>query len=161
METMRKLYVVFVLFLLANMLNAQSTNNAIGVRLSAGDGFGQEITFQHGLTDINRVELDLGTLVGNHYYTWNVAGTYQWVWKIGNGFNWFAGVGGKIGTYSWDKNSPKSGGGFMLGALANAGIEYSFPVGIQLGLDYRPEINVASPDNIFGKSLGLSARYQF
>jgi hypothetical protein len=28
----------------------------------------------------------------------------QWVWNIDGGFNWYAGVGGGLGSYSYDNN---------------------------------------------------------
>ena len=159
---MRKLYFVFALILTANLVHAQSTQNAIGLRFGGGEGFGTEISFQHWLSDVNRLELDLGMISGTNYSAWSVAGIYQWVWKIDNGFNWFAGAGGRIGTWSRD-NSYKGndGGGVLLAAAGDVGIEYTFPVGIQLGLDYRPELGLVNHGNAFGNNVALSVRYRF
>ena len=40
---MRKLYFVLGLLLAANLANAQMADNAIGLRLAGGNGFGTEI----------------------------------------------------------------------------------------------------------------------
>lgn len=159
---MKSLYIILVLILSVTLADAQIKKNAIGLRLGGGEGVGTEISFQHYLTDINRLEFDLGMISGNHYSAWGVVGLYQWVWKIDNGFNWYAGAGGRIGSWNWDNSYQGSdGGGFLLAAAGNVGIEYSFPVGIQLGLDFRPEINLINHENAFGNSIGLSIRYKF
>ena len=159
---MRKLYFVFALMLTVNLVHAQSTQNAIGLRFGGGEGFGTEISFQHWLSDVNRLELDLGMISGTNYSAWSVAGIYQWVWKIDNGFNWFAGAGGRIGTWSWDNTyTGNDGGGVLLAAAGDVGIEYTFPVGIQLGLDYRPELGLVNHGNAFGNNVALSVRYRF
>ena len=36
------------------------SKNALGLRLGDNDGFGGEISYQRGLSDNNRLELDLG-----------------------------------------------------------------------------------------------------
>jgi len=159
---MRRLYFVLGLLLAANLVNAQIADNAIGLRLAGSNGFGTEISFQHGLTDLNRLELDLGIVSGTNYSAWSLAGIYQWVWKIDNGFDWFAGAGGRIGTWSWDRSyTGNNSGGFLIGITGNVGIEYSFPVGVQLGLDYRPEIGLINHGDTFGNNIALSVRYRF
>ena len=162
MKSMKRLYFALMLILSVSLVNAQGSKNAIGLRLGGGEGIGTEISFQHMLSDINRMEFDLGMLSGNQYSAWGVAGIYQWVWKIDTGFNWFAGAGGRIGTWSWDNSYKGSNsGGILLAAVGNVGIEYSFPVGIQLGLDYRPQINLISHGDALGNSIALSVRYKF
>lgn len=159
---MRRIYFVLLLLLSANLVSAQSSDNAIGLRFGGGNGFGTEISFQHALTDLNRLELDLGMVSGTNYSAWSLAGIYQWVWKIDNGFNWFAGAGGRIGTWSWDSNyTGNNSGGILLGVVGNVGIEYTFPVGVQLGLDYRPEIALINHGDAFGNNIALSVRYRF
>jgi hypothetical protein len=159
---MRRIYFVFALLLTTTFANGQFSRNAIGLRLGAGDGLGTEISFQHGLTDINRIELDLCMLSGNNYTAWSVAGIYQWVWELNGGFNWYAGAGGRLGTWSWDNTyTGYDGGGILLGAVGDIGIEYSFPSGIQLGLDARPEIGLINHGNAFRNNYALSVRYRF
>lgn len=159
---MRRLFFAFVLILLTNISNAQIADHAIGLRLGGGNGFGPEISYQHGLSDLNRLEFDLGMHTGKHYTAWGLTGIYQWVWNIDGGFNWYAGAGGRIGSWSWDKyyDSPNNGGVF-LAAAGDVGIEYVLPIGIQISLDARPEIGLIYHDNAFINNIAFSVRYQF
>ena len=162
MKTMKRLFFAFVLILSANIGNAQIANHAIGLRLGGGDGFGTEISYQHGLSDLNRLEFDLGLHSGNNYNAWGLAGIYQWVWNIDGGFNWYAGAGGRIGSWSWDSGyKGTNSSGIFLAAAGDVGIEYAFPIGIQLGLDARPEIGLINHGDLFRNNIALSIRYQF
>jgi hypothetical protein len=159
---MRKLLVAVLLILSAFVGNAQFSKHAIGLRLGGGDGFGTEISYQHGLTDLNRIEFDLGMHSGNHYNAWGVAGVYQWVWNIDGEFNWFAGAGGRIGSWSWDHTyTGADSGGIYLAAAGDVGIEYTFPIGIQLALDARPEIGLINRGDAFNTNIAFSIRYRF
>jgi hypothetical protein len=163
METMRRLFFAFVFILLANVGNAQISNHAIGLRLGGGDGFGTEISYQMGLTDLNRLEFDLGMHSANNYSAWGLAGIYQWVWNIDRGLNWYAGAGGRIGSWSWNYNkyTGSDSGGIFLAAAGDVGIEYCFPVGIQIGLDARPEIALINRGDAFRNNIAFSVRYRF
>lgn len=89
--------------------NAQEiSKNALGVRLGDSDGFGAEISYQRALSDNNRLEFDLGLRSGKGYDGFKLAGLYQWVWQLDGRFNWFAGVGGGVGSFSFD--NPLSNG---------------------------------------------------
>ncbi|MCX6239712.1 MAG: hypothetical protein NTY07_19570 [Bacteroidia bacterium] len=159
---MRRLFFAFVLVLSANIGNAQLSKHAIGLRLGGGDGFGTEISYQHALTDRNRLEFDLGMYSNNIYSAWGLAGIYQWVWNIEGGFNWYAGAGGRIGSWSYSHNYiGTENSGIFLAAAGNIGIEYSFPVGIQLALDARPEIGLINRGDAFRNNIAFSVRYQF
>ncbi len=158
---MRRLFFAFAFILLATIANAQVANHAIGLRLGGGDGFGTEISYQHGLSDRNRLEFDLGMHSSNHYNAWGLAGLYQWVWNIDGGFNWYAGVGGRIGSWTWDKNYTTESNGLFLAAAGDIGIEYAFPIGIQLSLDARPQIGLINHGDSYQNSIAFSIRYQF
>lgn len=95
------------IFLMATFsLNAQNfSENAIGLRLGDNDGFGTEISYQRALSDINRVEIDLGWRTGSNFNGFQLTGLYQWVWQLDGNFNWYAGAGGGIANYSFD-NAP-------------------------------------------------------
>lgn len=159
---MRRLFFAFVLVLSANMVSAQLPKHAIGLRFGGGDGFGTEISYQHALTDRNRLEFDLGMYSNNIYSAWGLAGIYQWVWKIEGGFNWYTGAGGRIGSWSYSHNYlGTDNNGIFLAAAGNIGIEYSFPIGIQLALDARPEIGLINRGDAFRNNIAFSVRYQF
>lgn len=159
---MRKLLISFILILSVIAGKAQIANHAIGLRLGGGNGFGTEISYQHGWGDINRLEFDLGMQSGSHYNAWGLSGLYQWVWNIDGGFNWYAGAGGRIGSWSYDSGYPgTNNGGLFLAAAGQVGIEYIFPIGIQLSLDARPAINLINSGDSFNNDIAFSIRYQF
>lgn len=163
----------FMLIGLAFSTQAQDiAKNALGLRLGDNDGFGGEISYQRGLSKNNRLELNLGWRDSKNYDAIKLVGLYQWVWNIEGGFNWYAGVGGGIG--SWDYNRPKNfdqdidGGTFLL-AAGNIGIEYNFKEApIQLSLDFRPEYYLGDDRsdfdnnyNNFGTDIALGIRFRF
>jgi hypothetical protein len=158
---MNKFFLTFIFILLVNLGFSQVANHGIGLRLGGGNGFGTEISYQHGLSDKNRLEFDLGLQSGGHYSAWGLSGLYQWVWPIENRFNWYAGVGGRIGSWNWDTGYIDNNNGFFLAAAGDIGIEYSFPIGIQLSLDARPTINLINSGDSFNNTIAFGIRYQF
>jgi hypothetical protein len=159
---MKKILIGIVLGFSVSLSQAQIAKNALGLRLGGGNGFGTEISYQHGLGNVNRLEFDLGLHSGSDYQAWGLAGLYQWVWNIDKGFNWYLGAGGLIGSWNYDNSyeGPNSGGGF-LAVAGDIGIEYSFPVGIQLSLDARPAINLLNNGESFNTNVGFGIRYRF
>lgn len=141
------------------------SKNALGLRLGDNDGFGGEISYQRGLGDNNRLELDLGWRNSKHVDAFKLAGLYQWVWNIDGGFNWYAGVGGGVGSWSYDgPGNPDNDSGVILFAAGDLGIEYNFDIPLQLSLDIRPEIYFNSDDyreDNFGPDIALSIRYRW
>ncbi|RKS13999.1 hypothetical protein [Flavobacterium sp. 120] len=145
------------------------SKNALGLRLGDNDGFGGELSYQRGLGDNNRLELDLGWRNSNNVDALKLTGIYQWVWNIEGGFNWYAGVGGGVGSWSYDNdfnnNNDIDDSGAFVFVAGDLGIEYNFnEAPIQLALDIRPELYFNS-DNFrednFGPDLALSIRYRF
>ncbi|WP_396192452.1 hypothetical protein [Flavobacterium sp.] len=166
---MKKLILsAFMLVGLAFSAQAQDiSKNALGLRLGDNDGFGGEISYQRGLGDNNRLELDLGFRNNNNFDAFKLTGIYQWVWNIDGGFNWYAGVGGGVGSWSYDgpnNNNDKDSGAFVFVA-GDLGIEYNFKEApIQLSLDIRPELYFNSDDyreDNFGPDLALGIRYRW
>lgn len=166
---MKKLILsAFMLVGLAFSAQAQDiSKNALGLRLGDNDGFGGEISYQRGLGDNNRLELDLGWRNNNNFDAFKLTGIYQWVWNIDGGFNWYAGVGGGVGSWSYDgpnNNNDNNSGAFVFVA-GDLGIEYNFKEApIQLSLDIRPELYFNSDDyreDNFGPDLALGIRYRW
>ena len=115
------------------------SKNSIGLRLGDNDGFGGEISYQRALSSNNRLELDLGWRNSKDVDAFKLVGLYQWVWNIDGGFNWYAGAGGGVGSWSFNRDGEKANGSFV--AIAgDIGIEYNFDFPLQLSLDFRPEI---------------------
>lgn len=162
---MRKtLFSAIMLIGLAFSANAQDiSKNALGLRLGDNDGFGGEISYQRGLSSKTRLEFDLGWRNSNDVDAIKIVGLHQWVWNIDGGFNWYAGLGGGLGSWSYDRNGYDDNGSFVL-AAGDIGIEYNFDVPIQLSLDFRPEFYFNSDDfreDNFGPDIALGIRYRF
>lgn len=135
------------------------SKNALGLRLGDNDGFGGELSYQRGLSDNNRLELDLGWRNSKNTDAFKLTGIYQWVWNIDGNFNWYAGVGGGLG--SWSNNDLNNDGTFVF-AAGDVGIEYSFDEApIMLSLDARPEFGFSDYNDDLGFDIALSIRYKF
>ena len=174
---MKKLILVASLIIgLSFSTQAQNTSkNALGLRLGDNDGFGGELSYQRKLSKNNRLELDLGWRNSNNIDAIKLVGLYQWVWNIDGGFNWYAGVGGGVGTWSYDNKYYNNGNGNFyydnvddsgaFGLVAgDIGIEYNFDFPLQLSLDFRPEIYFNSDrfrENSFGPDVALGVRFLF
>ena len=158
---------ILILFM-SGFVSAQTPKHVLGLRFGSGDGFGTEISYQHGLKSINRVELDLGfrsdyvNYMGEHYnYTsWGLTGLYHWVMELNGDFNWYLGAGAKLGSWNYDPGyAYKYDDGLFLAAAGDVGLEYSFPVGIQLALNLRPEFGLINHGTVI--NVGLAVRYRF
>lgn len=162
---MKKLFLSALMLVgLAFSTQAQDiSKNALGLRLGDNDGFGGEISYQRGLGSNNRLELDLGWRNSKNVDAFKLVGLYQWVWNIDGGFNWYAGVGGGIGSWSYDQGGFSDSGTILL-AAGDIGIEYNFKEApIQISLDFRPEIYFNSDDyreDSFGPDIALGIRYK-
>ncbi len=162
---MKNLIITAVLFMTAILgANAQNiSKNALGLRLGDNDGFGAEISYQRGLSENNRLEFDLGWRNNDNFDAFRLTGLYQWVWRLDGNFNWYAGVGGGIGSVSYDDNFPGNDGSEFFALVAgDIGIEYDFDIPLLISLDFRPEIgfnDTISDDLDFDIALGI--RYQF
>lgn len=166
-----KKVILSVLMLVGLAFNTQAqdiSKNALGLRLGDNDGFGGEISYQRGLSKNNRLELDLGFRNSNNVDAFKLAGIYQWVWNIDGGFNWYAGVGGGLGSYSYDYNlgnQKYKDSGVIVFVAGDLGLEYNFKeVPIQLSLDIRPELYFNSDNyrsDSFAPDLALGIRYKF
>lgn len=175
-KNMKKLFITAIL-LTGFVFTAQSQNiskNALGLRLGSNDGFGGEISYQRALGSNNRLELDLGIRSNDFVDAFKLAALYQWVWNIEGGFNWYAGLGGGVGTWSYNDNFKKNNqvffnnsdfddSGVTLFAAGDIGIEYDFDAPIMISLDFRPEFYINGYENQdnFGSDIAFSVRYQF
>lgn len=148
--------------------NAQQiSDNAIGLRIGDGGGFGAEVSYQRALGDNNRLELDLGWRNSNDYDAVKLVGLYQWVWNIEGGFNWYVGAGGGIGSYDdkyyKNRDDDDIDDGLFALLAGDIGIEYNFDFPLLLSLDFRPEIGFSRYDrgDDLTPDIALGIRYQF
>ena len=162
---MKKINLVWSLFLfIACTVQSQNVSkNALGLRLGDNDGFGGEFSYQRKLSKNNRLELDLGLRNSHYINALKLAALYQWYWKIEGGFNWYAGVGGGVGSWRYERKEANDNGSFAFIA-GDLGIEYDFDFPLQISLDVRPEFYFNSDtyrDNNYGSDIGLGIRYRF
>jgi hypothetical protein len=87
---------------------------------------------------------------------------------IENRFNWYVGLGGGVGSYSFDDNSDINNGNdyndTFVFAAGDIGIEYNFDIPLLISLDFRPEIgfgNKLYDNNDLDLDIALGLRYQF
>jgi hypothetical protein len=161
-----KKIVLLTLCIFGFSLSSQAQNiadHALGLRLGDNNGIGTEISYQHGLSENNRLELDLGWSNRGEYDAFRLTGIYQWLWNIEGGFNWYAGVGAGLGSVDVnDHDHDDDDDGLFVTAAGNIGIEYDFDFPLLLSLDFRPEVGLV---NYYGDDLGfdiaLGIRYQF
>lgn len=138
------------------LMSAQTNEKAIGVRF----GTGGEITYQHPLSETNRLELDLGSTS----HSLGITGIYHWVNDLSNwteGMYWYLGPGAAVGFSNTIPSGTTSR--FMLGVAGQIGLEYKFEFPLQLTLDYRPVYYIIQPKGAGGSygDICLSARYRF
>ena len=147
-------------------VNAQAiSENALGLRIGDGGGFGAEVSYQRALGgDNNRLELDLGWRNNNNFDAIKLVGLYQWVWNIEGGFNWYVGAGAGLGSFDDNRRDYTGDDDGLFAVIAgDIGIEYNFDIPLLLSLDFRPEIyfsNYGESDD-FGPDIALGIRYQF
>nr|WP_321409966.1 hypothetical protein [uncultured Carboxylicivirga sp.] len=160
---MKKQLLVAIMAIFSLGAFAQVNNNALGLRFGGGNFFGAEVSYQKGLSNINRLEADLGLYSYSNGSGFNIAGIYQWVWNIDGGFNWYAGPGAELGSWSYKSSVTNEGNaGFYLGIGGQVGIEYNFDeIPLNLSIDTRPMIGLGNSYNSFNFGLALGVRYVF
>ncbi len=158
---MKKIKFILVAIFAVAALSTQA-QDAIGIRFGGGLYGGAEGSYQMGMGDANRLQLDFGVNFGKDYFSTGVTGTYQWIFNIGDieGFNWFVGPGAQVGYWSVDEDN-NDDSGIYLGIGAIGGIEYTLPtVPIQFSLDSRPMIHIFDDESFhYGAAFGV--RYVF
>jgi len=164
----RSILLPVLVLLLSIHSYGQMADHVLGIRFGTGGGFGTEVTYQHSLTTSNRIELDLG-LNSHHdhqpngtynYTSWGLTGLYHWVYPLETNLNWYIGPGGKIGAWNYPQGYEYGyDNSFFLVAAGDIGIEYSFPVGIQVALNARPEFGLINHNTTI--NIGIAVRYQF
>ncbi len=156
---MKKLFLVIAaVFTMAATANAQ--DNALGVRVGGGQGYGAELSWQHGLGG-NRLELDLGWNSGDNHTAFSLTGIYQWTGEIGSGFGWYAGIGARLAYWSWEAGHDHASD-IALALAGQAGIEYKFSaIPIQLSLDIRPCFYLIPDTDFHWGDIALGIRYCF
>jgi len=107
-------------------------------RNDANAYWGAEFSYQVYLKGIRRLELDFGWLEATAWNLFQFTGIYQWQLIRKGGFSFYTGPGLGFGYASYGY-----GDGRFYGVLAaNVGVDYTFRLPLQIGLDWRPEYSV-------------------
>ena len=162
---MKKLIMIIVIAIGGHVsLNAQVNPNAIGIRGGGGNyGTGVEVSYQKGMGDANRLELDFGLRGSSNYSHLVVTGIYHWVNNITSGLNWYVGPGAQVGLYTY-KNSTSSTGGITLGVGGQIGIEFDFneiDIPLLVSIDTRPMWGLVGGGSGFNYGGNAALRYTF
>jgi hypothetical protein len=156
---MKKVLLLFILLTSIVLLtNGQDYTNGIGIR----GGFYSGVTFKHFLGKKPAFEGILSTRWGGFELT----GLYEIHEKAFDvdGLRWFYGFGAHLGTYNgdhadWGEPATQY---FLLGADGILGIEYTFrDIPVNLGLDWKPVLNLTGYPGFWGDGGALSIRYVF
>lgn len=150
--------VILLLAVVAGMsalANAQFSNHkTLGLHL----GNVTEVSYQHPLSESNRLECNLGISSWSNSFT-GINALHQWGWglsELANGINWYVGAGLGIGSKS---------GAFGVALLGQVGIEYDFleetDVPLQISLDYRPDFLIIPDAETRFEVVGIGIRYKF
>lgn len=70
---------LFLLFFSTITIAQSISNNTLGLRFSGLDGYGASLTYQKGLSQKNRAELNLGWKDQKDFEAIKFSGIYQWV----------------------------------------------------------------------------------
>lgn len=159
---MKKLLLTLVIAAAGFMATqAQVNPHAIGLRLGGGTYYGGELSYQHGLGDRHRLELDLGFGGALNHSRLYLSGIYHWHWNIVSGLNWYVGPGASVGYYTWDADDSYIG----LAVGGQIGIEFDFnalKVPLLVSVDARPMWDFLGDTHAgFGWGSAASVRYTF
>jgi hypothetical protein len=161
---MKKIVMIFALaigFTTAGI--SQVNSNAIGARFGYYNTFGSgvELSYQKGLSERNRLELDLGIFSRKDWGGFGLAAIYHWDWNIVSGLNWYIGPGAAISMFSNRSNSSTY---IDLGIGGQIGLEFDFQelgAPLLVSLDSRPMWSLVGDYRGIGWGSALSLRYIF
>ncbi len=166
---MRKLLFSLGLVISSLALNAQISKHAIGLRVGGGLGYGNEITYQFRVSEVNRFQFDLGTRDNSGINAFSLTGTYQWVADLpefGENFRWYYGGGAGFGFLDRNNILITDNNYNIVNVVGIVGVEYDFKTTADLPLLVSADINPAF--NLFNNNidnldlnLALSLRWQF
>ena len=153
---MKKLLFIVVLIGLSATAGAQISSNALGARLYGGDSYsGAELSYQKGLNERNRLELDASFGFKDDFTRVALIGIYHWNWNIAGGFNWYVGPGASVAYDNFNENTYVN-----IGLGGQIGIEYKFrDLPVLISLDSRPMWDFLGDVNGLGWGGALGIRF--
>ena len=156
---MRRILLTFI-FAVSILIssNAQEYKTALGLRAGTSSGLtikhfvGAKAAFE-GLLTTKWDGFDMTGLYEVHNRAFDV-----------DHLNWYYGFGGHVGFWN-GTNTPWGEYGTtyaVIGAVGILGIEYTFDeVPINIGLDWKPVLNIIGEQGLWGDEAALSIRYVF
>lgn len=159
----KKFLIIGILVLAGLYAQAQVNPHAIGVRIGGnGDLNGLEVSYQHGFSEKNRLELDLGFGGNSAVNRMFLAGIYHWDWNITEGLNWYVGPGAGLSLFNYRDDDRDDYADLAIGG--QIGMEYDFNTEnapVLLSLDFRPMWDFIGDGDYsgFGWGLALGIRY--
>ena len=153
---MKKLLLFFALISIGVIAAAQVNPYALGARIYGGDNFnGAELSFQKGLNNRNRLELDASFGFKNDNTRLALIAIYHWDWHLLGGFSWYLGPGASVSFDSYEDNSSVN-----IGLGGQIGIEYNFrDLPFLVSLDTRPIWDFLGDVNGLGWGGALGLRF--
>jgi hypothetical protein len=153
---MKKLLLIVVMAGFGIIATAQVSSHALGARLYRGDTFnGAELSYQQGLNERNRLELDASFGFKSDNTRLALVGIYHWDWHILGGFNWYLGPGAMVSYDSYEGSSYLN-----IGLGGQIGIEYNFKgLPLLISLDGRPMWDFLGDVNGLGWGAALGFRF--
>jgi len=155
---MRKTILTLVLaFSIVTLASAQEYKTGVGLR----GGFSQGLTIKHFLGDKAAVEGLLTTRWGG----FEITGLYEihnTAFEVDR-LKWYYGGGAHIGLWDGNRSWGTLGTSYtVIGLDGILGIEYSFSEApINIGLDWKPAINLVGYSGFWADGGALSIRYIF
>ena len=152
---MKKL--LFILLLAGfGAVAAAQVPNALGARLYGGDTFnGAELSFQKGLNEKNRLELDGSFGIRSDNTRIALVGIYHWRMGLAGRFHWFIGPGMSVSYDTYNDNSYVN-----VGLGGQIGLEFNFKdLPLMVSLDGRPMWDFLGDVNGLGWGAALGIRY--
>lgn len=149
------------LFVFVFSYSQNIADHAFGIRIGESQGFGTELSYQKGLRNDKRIEVDLGfrRRIVQKTVSYRATILYHWVYDISPEFIWFIGFGGGAGSWMLETTSAQNNPfGFLVG---NIGIESDFDLPLQVALDLRPQLGLLNYGNESIYDIAVSVRYRF
>ncbi|TAL69619.1 MAG: hypothetical protein EPN88_06535 [Bacteroidetes bacterium] len=153
---MRKSILALILAVsIVTLASAQEYKTGVGLR----GGLSQGLTIKHFVGEKAAFE----GLLSTRWSGFDITGLYEIhnrAFEVEH-LNWYYGFGAHIGSYSGSK-VPWGTSGAVLGIDGILGIEYSFSEApINIGLDWKPSLNLVGNSDFWGDGGALSIRYIF
>jgi hypothetical protein len=159
MRNMRRFVLTIMLaFGILVYLSAQEYETGLGLRAGTSSG----ITIKHFVNPKAAFE----GLLTTKWDGFDMTGLYEVhnrAFEVEH-LNWYYGFGGHVGF--WDgNNTPWGESGYsyaVIGAVGIIGLEYSFTEApINIGLDWKPVLNIIGEQGLWGDEAALSIRFIF